>query len=435
MRNLIFNIGLMAARQTIRGRVGFAWTAGLAAWLVLVPADAQTPLVDVEVSPDITVSLTGTTVNDEETVVDPPTTAMTLGLPGNVDVTGFHDLGAGEVLFSIDVSAALGAITATPADVVRLAGAVYSLEFDGAANGVPAGVQVDAVGVVDGDLLLSFDITAALGAITVDDEDLVRFDGGFSLFLDGSAAGVDPSLDLDGVRRLANERILVSFDGSGSVGGVVFDDEDVLEFDPVAASWAMSYDGSVEHAGWPAGDLNALHASTDFDGDGVADALDNCPTVPNPAQDDSSDGDGVGDDCDTCLGVFNPPFAGIVTPNMTFVNGQRDDDGDGTGNRCDFKYAGNAGTLIAPLDVSDMRSSVFSLIQLNTCGLPGNKNCAQFDHDEVGALVAPADVSALRARVFTTNGPSCGVVCTPPFSEPLSGSPTVGDPICVGPAC
>ena len=42
----------------------------------------------------------------------------------------------------------------------------------------------------------------------------------------------------------------------------------------------------------------------DADSDGVPDACDNCPTVPNPDQADS-DGDGVGDACDLLLGDLN----------------------------------------------------------------------------------------------------------------------------------
>ncbi|GAF81875.1 unnamed protein product, partial [marine sediment metagenome] len=80
----------------------------------------------------------------------------------------------------------------------------------------------------------------------------------------------------------------------------------------------------------------------DSDGDGVMDATDNCPTVPNPGQEDSDgdshgdacdncplddnedqvdgDGDGVGDVCDNCPDDANP--------------GQEDADGDGEGDAC-----------------------------------------------------------------------------------------------------
>jgi hypothetical protein len=45
--------------------------------------------------------------------------------------------------------------------------------------------------------------------------------------------------------------------------------------------------------------------SDDSDHDGIDDALDNCPYVPNPNQADG-DGDGVGDVCDNCAGTPNP---------------------------------------------------------------------------------------------------------------------------------
>ena len=58
----------------------------------------------------------------------------------------------------------------------------------------------------------------------------------------------------------------------------------------------------------------------DMDRDGVADTVDNCPTVANSDQLDT-DHDGVGDACDNCPLVANPD--------------QRDTDGDGLGDVCD----------------------------------------------------------------------------------------------------
>ena len=51
--------------------------------------------------------------------------------------------------------------------------------------------------------------------------------------------------------------------------------------------------------------VGALLPCEDDDGDGVLDALDNCPADPNPAQTDG-DLDGVGDACDNCPAEANP---------------------------------------------------------------------------------------------------------------------------------
>ncbi len=60
--------------------------------------------------------------------------------------------------------------------------------------------------------------------------------------------------------------------------------------------------------------------TTDADGDGVEDFLDNCPAVGNADQTDA-DGDAVGDVCDNCIAGFNPD--------------QLDTDGDGQADACD----------------------------------------------------------------------------------------------------
>ena len=95
----------------------------------------------------------------------------------------------------------------------------------------------------------------------------------------------------------------------------------------------------------------------DADGDGVADACDNCPGLPNPNQADT-DGDHLGDACDNCPGAPNADQkdtdsdgTGDACDNcVTFPNtGQEDCDGDGIGDACD---AGLCGGEQRALDVT-----------------------------------------------------------------------------------
>ena len=235
------------------------------ALLLTAPGTCVQPLPPLALSPDVSLGLEGLMAEDEDAVRVPlfgETELLDLGvLPAAADLSGHAVAADGDDLLVFDRTVALpGGLTAGPADVVRFDGATFSLAFEGGAEGVPAGPAVDALSVEDGDvLLLSFDTAVLLDGWVAEDEDLVRFAAGsFSLAFDGSSAGVAPALDLDAAHRRTNGSLLLSFDGSGSLGGVAFDDEDVVEYVPASGEWMSALDASARDSAWRAADLDAL---------------------------------------------------------------------------------------------------------------------------------------------------------------------------------
>ena len=67
---------------------------------------------------------------------------------------------------------------------------------------------------------------------------------------------MDTALDLDAGHDLGGGAYATSFDTAGEVGGIVFDDEDVLRFDGI--TWTVEFDGSTENSNWAAADLDAV---------------------------------------------------------------------------------------------------------------------------------------------------------------------------------
>lgn len=228
---------------------------------VPVPALAQSVIA---ASPDVTITLGAANVvtSDNAVAADNQLGVVALqnlgAIPDSADVTGYADAGGGVFLFSVDTTVSLtGGVVAAPNDVVSWNGAVHSILFDGATRGIPNGVQVDAIGFSNG-LVLSFDTDVALpGGITAADEDLVKVIGStYSMVFDGSSFGIDRALDVDGAQALVGGGYLVSFDTAGTVGAVTFQDEDILR--NVSGTWTLEFDGSNADADWGPADMDAL---------------------------------------------------------------------------------------------------------------------------------------------------------------------------------
>ncbi|MHB8416628.1 MAG: thrombospondin type 3 repeat-containing protein [Myxococcales bacterium] len=135
---------------------------------------------------------------------------------------------------------------------------------------------------------------------------------------------------------------------------------------PTFSSVAVCIDGTCS---FPDGGPIRI-CGDDQDGDGVLDAVDNCPVVANPSQRDT-DGDGIGDACDNC------PF--IANPDQKDTNGNGigdlcdvDQDGDGIKDKIDT--SGGKGMSFAPIPVAqggDNCPSIPNPTQTITCKAVG----------------------------------------------------------------
>ena len=270
-----------------------------------------------------------------------------VSFPERTVVDALHKLDApGCWLFSVGTSTELppgGGVVFHPQDVIQYDGSTYALYFDGSANGVPPGVNVDAaflIGGDSGDLVISFDVATTIGAETFEAADLVRFTAGsFSLYFDASTAGAG----------IAGSSNLV---GAAACGGTVLAFDVATDLSPTTgpATYARGnlaeWDGANFNlfdslAGWPRSSvINALTCCADEDGDIICNQNDNCPADPNADQQDA-DSDGLGDECDPCqVDPLNDPdtdgvCGGIDNCPSLYNPGQANVDSDGFGDLCD----------------------------------------------------------------------------------------------------
>jgi hypothetical protein len=143
----------------------------------------------------------------------------------------------------------IGGVFYEPRDVFLTdASTTFSMYFDGSAAGVPEGAAIDVI-LLDGDggLVLSFDVPVNLGGIDYGPSDLVRYSGGtFSLFWNAGAAGVPAYANVVGADRNGAGALVLTFDVPTNMGGV-----DFLPGQLVAWNGGTSFSSYVSDLAWP----------------------------------------------------------------------------------------------------------------------------------------------------------------------------------------
>ena len=316
----------------------FTPVLALALTLLASPARAE-----YFVTPD-TPSLLGGTIWESHEIVrnDAGTFTLERALPAGTPLDATHRMDSGHWLLSVSEPTALDGFFYDARDVVEYDGSTFSLFFSGAAAGVPAVANVDALFLLGGDagdLVLSFDIPVSIAGVTYEPADLVRFDGAaFSVFFDASLAS--PPIPLSTNVIEADERagkLYLSLDVPTTLGGTTYLPGQVVTWS--GTNFAVRFTGN----GWPAGSaMTGLALGDCLDGDG--------DDFGDPGEPACSGGGST--DCDDTASVINPGAPelcdGLDNDCDTQVDegGLPDDDGDG--------YASGCG------DCDDSLASVFS---------------------------------------------------------------------------
>lgn len=250
--------------------------------ILIVPAFSLS-FAQVLLSTDIQATI-GSATFEERDIIYYDASSFSLHLSGsdlripdgvNIDALGFSE---GDILFSVDIPTSLNGVTYTERDLVLYDGTNFSKLLDGPAIGIPEGARIDATTVLsDGTLILSLDIPVSLGGIDFKANDLINYDGSsFSLYFSGSDNGIPEAANLDGVWVSPEDEILFSLDIPCSINGLEVKDKDIIKWSE--GSFSLYFDGLS--AGIPSGaDVNAVSLEIescegDLDQDGDVDGLD-----------------------------------------------------------------------------------------------------------------------------------------------------------------
>lgn len=171
---------------------------------------------------------------------------------GDEDIDAFHILSGGSILFSTTSDAEIGGLSFADEDVVAYDAdlGTASLYFDGSAV-LADDEDIDAICVLDnGNLLLSTMDDASIGGLSFNDEDLVEYNpatGTATLYFDGSAVFTDDE-DLDAVTVLYGGHIVLSTEDAAAIGSLSFGAGDMVDYDPVAGTAALVFSGNARFA-------------------------------------------------------------------------------------------------------------------------------------------------------------------------------------------
>ncbi len=212
-------------------------------------------------------TLGGLTFEDEDLVAYNPVTGIgTLFFDGDAMFTGEEDIDAvhilnnGNILLSTEGDATIGGLTFGDDDLVEYnpVTGTASLFFDGGALFSNGFEDIDAVHILNnGNILLSTSTGATIGGSTFEDGDIVEYNpitGIATLFFDEDLFSADE--DIDAVHLLNNGNLVISTTGGATMGGLTFEDGDLVEYNRLTKIATLFFDEDLFTS---SADINAVY--------------------------------------------------------------------------------------------------------------------------------------------------------------------------------
>jgi hypothetical protein len=182
------------------------------------------------------------------------------GFTTTINVDGMFIRSDGRIWLSTTGNATLGATAVLDGDIVEYDATTDTGTVVFSESLFDDDEDVDALFVrSNGNILLSTETPATLGGLSFDDSDVVEYNPNTdiaTMFLLASSV-FDGDYDVDAFHVLHNGNYVLSTRQTGAIGGVGFTDEDLVEYDPVGGTASLLFVGDGFTGQSP--NINAAH--------------------------------------------------------------------------------------------------------------------------------------------------------------------------------
>jgi len=221
----------------------------LGAVLILCAAVARPVNASIILSTNATETLGGLSFYDGDIAeYDPATDTATLYFGENLfggdeDIDAVHILDNGNIILSAEGGATLGGLSFGDGDLIEYNPTTGSGTLFFGEGLFGSDEDIDAVHILtNGNIILSTIDGATLGGLSFGDGDLIEYNpttDTATLFFDESLFSADE--DIDAVHILENGNVVLSAEGSATLGGLSFGDGDLIEYNPTTYSATLYF--------------------------------------------------------------------------------------------------------------------------------------------------------------------------------------------------